>query len=378
MHWHFARGAVAALAMLSTAGAARAQQPGDTADRPISLGDSGANFADPAAEPVHLSGFGVASYRYDGRTSDNTFAAGKLAVGLFRPIAAGSYVFGQLTTAVEDAGSGTPETRTEIDNLLLSVTLPGASAVALEFGKLDLPIGFERDDEPLGFLASPSFNFSLARPVKMTGILGTWAAGPRVEVSAFVFNGWDSDLDPNRGKSVGARVGLQPAGGASVGLSGLYGSEGDSSEARGRYLLTLDYSWQPAENWILAGEANLGGDRGAAAVPATRWTGATGTLLHQLTRSLALVARAEVLRDRDGARTGTPQTLSSFTLAPLWSFGVGREGIFANVPHTRYRIPRLQVRAELRANHSTEPVFTTTDGASRWGLEYRLQAVTTF
>ena len=33
-------------------------------------------------------------------------------------------------------------------------TPPGASNVGLNFGKLDLPVGFERDDEPLNFLVT--------------------------------------------------------------------------------------------------------------------------------------------------------------------------------------------------------------------------------
>jgi hypothetical protein len=85
-----------------------------------------------------------------------------------------------------------------------------------------------------------------------------------------------------------------------------------------------------------------------------------------------------VLDDKDGARTGTPQTLTSYVIAPIYSIGVGREGIFANITHTTYRIPRFQLRGEVRLNHSDVPFFETEDGVSQWGVQYTLQLVTTF
>ncbi|HET7109769.1 MAG TPA: outer membrane beta-barrel protein [Gemmatimonadales bacterium] len=345
--------------------------PGDV---PISLEGDDA-LGDPGGAGLTVSGFGVAGYQYDARTSDNSFGAGKLAVGLFRELGDYTYVYGQLTTAVSDEG----ETESEIDNLLISTSIPGASAVSFTLGKLDLPIGFERDDEPLQFLASPSYNFELARPVKLVGVMGAWSATPQVRLAGFLFNGWDDEGETNHGKTVGARAGFLPLPGLSLGLSGLYGAEGEAGDTHNRFLLDADYAWQPSWQWIFAGEANWGGDReiqddGSDAT----WSGAMLTLLHQFTSHVGVAARAEVFKDADGARTGVPQTLTSYSLAPLFSMGVGRDGMFANVEHTTFRIPRLQLRLEARLNHSTVPVFETSDGVSQWGTELRASAVTTF
>jgi hypothetical protein len=343
-------------------------------DVPISLG-AGDALANAGSASLEVTGFGVAGYQYDARTSNNSFGAGKLAVGLFRELGDYTYAYGQLTTAVSDEG----ETETEIDNLIVSTTIPGASAVSVMLGKLDLPIGFERDDEPLQFLASPSYNFELARPVKLVGVMGAWSATPQVRLAGFLFNGWDDEGESNHGKTVGARAGFLPLPGLSLGLSGLYGAEGDAGDTHNRFLLDADYAWQPSWDWIVAGEANWGGDRAIQddGSDAT-WSGAMLTLLHQFTTHVGLAARAEVFRDTDGARTGVPQTLTSYSLAPLFSMGVGRDGMFANVEHTTFRIPRLQLRLEARLNHSTVPVFETTDGVSQWGTELRASAVTTF
>jgi hypothetical protein len=301
-------------------------------------------------------------------------------VALFREITSRAYVFGQLTTALAEAeGGGEPTTETEIDNLLFSMVPPGASNVAVNFGKIDLPIGFERDDEPLNFLVSPSFNFELARPVKMVGLEGAWRPSPKTGLEAFLFNGWDTDLDPNHGKSGGARVEFLPRSGITLGLSGLYGVEGDQGATNNRYLLTLDYAVQPSWDWVVAGEANLGGDNGVLPDRGdASWGGGMVTVLHRFTRHWGIAGRAEFFRDRDGARTGLTQTLESYSIAPLYSVGVGREGIFANVQNTTVRIPRLQFRGELRFNHSSEPFFDTDGGPDTWNVEYRLQLVTTF
>jgi hypothetical protein len=72
------------------------------------------------------------------------------------------------------------------------------------------------------------------------------------------------------------------------------------------------------------------------------------------------------------------QTLQSLTLSPVYLLGTGREGIFANVEHTTFRIPRLQIRLEARLDHSSEPVFEGTDGVDTWALRYLVQFVTTF
>jgi hypothetical protein len=359
---------------------AAAQQPSDTTDQPIGLGGQSEYQGEIDRFPLQITGFGVGDYSYAGRTGENSFTAGKIAVGLFREITGHAYAFGQLTTALEDpGGGGEPTTETEVDNLLVSVVPPGATSLSFALGKMDLPIGFERDDEPLNFLVSPSFNFELARPVKMVGLSGTWTAGPRVGVTGMLFNGWDTDLDPNQGKSGALRVELLPREGVTLGFNGLYGVEGDPGATNDRYLLNLDYAVQPSWNWIVAGEANYGGDRGALPGGAdATWAGGMLTVFHQFTRHWGVAARAEVFHDADGARTGVRQTLESYTLTPLFSLGVGREGIFANVQHTTFRIPRLQLRGEVRVNHSDVAFFDTHGGPDTWNIEYRVQFVTTF
>jgi hypothetical protein len=371
-------GHLAILILGLAVGRAAAQR---TPDRPVTLDAPGGDLQPMTGEADHslsITGFGVGGYSYDGRTGDNSASAGKVAVSLFRELTDNLYVFGQLTTSISAEGAEEPTTETEIDNLLVSFTPRAATNVNLTFGTLDAPLGFERDDEVLLLTPSTSFNFELARPAKLTGLFGTWAVSRSVELSALAANGWDSPLDPNHGKTVGARLGLLPAERASLGLSALYGSEGPADSTNNRLLLDADYAWQPGRGWIVAGEANYGKDYDLPGGGDARWSGAMLLVHRQLARHWGVAARAEVLDDPEGARTGQPQTLTSWTLAPIYSIGVGREGIFANIQHTTYRIPRFQLRGEVRLNHSNVPFFETSDEPSRWGVQYTLQLVTTF
>jgi len=349
----------------------------------IGLGEGDQSLEELTGEadyPLQITGFGVAGYRYDGRTDDNSFAGSKLAVSLFRELSDQFWVFGQLTTALEEPEEegGDPVTEIEIDNLIVNYTPSGAPALSLFFGKFDDPLGFERDDEPLNLQPTTSFNFELGRPTKLVGVGARWNLGPKVNLLAMVANGWDSQIDLNHGKTVGGRVGVLPTDNSSLGIGGLYGPEGEPGDTHGRYLLSVDYAWQPTADLIFGGEANWGGDRdGVADGQDANWIGGTLTVFRRLSSRFGVTARGEVFDDRDGARTGEVQTLTSFSIAPSYFIGTGRNGIFSNVEHTTFRIPRFQVRGELRYDHSNIDFFETGDGASDWDIRYILQLVAT-
>ncbi len=389
-------------------------------DVPIELGQGGQSLEDLTGEdefPLQVTGFGVAGYTYDGRTSDNTFAGSKIAVALFRELSDQFWIFGQLTTLLEEPegvpaepdgaalvgsgslaragtmraltggaraarvasqaeGEGGVATSIEIDNLILNFTPPGAPGLSLFLGKFDDPLGFERDDEPLNLQPTTTFNFELGRPVKLVGLGARWNLGPKVNLLGMVANGWESQIDPNHGKTVGGRIGLLPTENTSLGVGGLFGPEGDPGDTHDRYLVTLDYAWQPTSRLILAGEANWGGDRdGVADGEDANWIGGTLTVFGRLASRFGITARGEVFDDRDGARTGEVQTLESFSIAPAYFIGTGRNGIFSNVEHTTFRIPRFQIRGEVRVNHSNIDAFETDSGPGDWEIQYILQLV---
>ena len=308
-------------------------------------------FEEP--QPVSVTGFAVGNASYDRAARADGFTAGKIAVSLFKP-AGDFYLFGQLTTALED-GVAT----TQVDNLIVSWTPHRASRWTMAFGRFDAPVGFERDDEPLNLIPTSSFNFEFARPSKLTGAIVRLAASPRVELAAAVANGWNVDVDNNRGKTGMLRAQWLPVDGVTIGVSGLYGPERNGLDGQQRSLLAPDLTLDLGRV-IVGMEVNVG--REQAPGQHRTWAGGATTAFLRLGRSLGLSARYDHLSDANGVLSGTPQVLRSVTLGPMWFYSRAQEGIFSNIEHTRFHLPQIALRAALRVDYSTAPAFADHGG----------------
>src|SRR5438874_10819742 len=189
-------------------------------------------FEEP--QPVSVTGFTVGRADSDRLARSNSFSAGKIGISLFKPVG-DVYLFAQLTTALEGTA-----TSTEIDNLLVSWTPQRANRWTVAFGRFDAPIGFERDDEPLNLIPTNSFTFAYARPSKLTGLQVHYTASPRAEVWAAAVNGWDVAADNNRGKPALLRAQVVPIPWVTIGVTGVYGPERNSTDANQRSFLSGD------------------------------------------------------------------------------------------------------------------------------------------
>ena len=310
-----------------------------------------------------VSGFAVGMGSYDRNRGTNTASGSKIALSLFRPWSDHLYLFGQLTTHLEVPDSGPAETHVEIDNLIINWTPPGASALTLSFGRFDAPIGYERDDEPLTLIPTTSFNFDLARPVKLTGLMARYTINPSLQVIGLVANGWNAEVDNNSGKTGGLRALLFPASGVAVGASVLYGPEEDGTNGAQRTLLSADATLQPTSKLVFQVEANRGSQRNGGAN--LTWTGAVGTLFWRAARSVGVSVRGEILDDAGGVTTGTPQTLKSLTVSPWYFYREAQEGVFSNVEFTTFRLPAFSLRPALRVDKSDQPFFEDKNGGLR-------------
>ena len=316
-----------------------------------------------APKPVTVTGFAVGSFAWDREQASNSALASKLAVSLFRPWSDNLYLFGQLTTHVAPGDSGATTTEIEIDNLIVSWTPPGAAALNVIFGRFDAPLGFERDDEPLNLTPFTSFNFELARPAKFTGAIVRYTASRHLAFAAAITNGWNVTEDNNRGKTGLLRAEWIATEGLTLGVAWVYGPEHDGTDAFQRSLLATDLTVQRG-SVIVGAEFNLGGERDAMG-GSLRWVGGAVTGFYRLTRSLGFSAKYDHLDDTHAVVSGVPQVLRSFTIGPMWFYSSAQEGIFSNVEHTTFHIPRIAVRAALHVHYSTEPFFANDQG----GLE---------
>lgn len=307
------------------------------------------------APPVTVTGFAVGTASGDRAVRTNGLAAGKLAVSLFK-LAGDFYLFGQLTTALEEG-----ESATEIDNLIVNWTPRAASQWSVAVGKFDAPVGFERDDEPLNLIPTNSFNFELARPAKLTGAIVRLTASPRVQLAGAVANGWNVDVDNNRGKTGMLRAQWLPVDGLTIGVSGLYGPEEDGTDGQQRSLLAPDVTLDLGR-LIVGTELNLGREQAAGGGGRLTWAGGVATAFLRLARSLGISARYDHVSDAHGVLSGTPQVLRSVTVGPMWFYSRAQEGIFSNIEHTRFHLPQIALRAALRLDYSTQPSFENSSG----------------
>jgi putative OmpL-like beta-barrel porin-2 len=317
-------------------------------DRPVT-------FEEP--QPVTITGFAVGRADYDRLARSNSLTAGKVALSLFKPVG-DAYFFGQLTTALEDGKSAI-----EIDNLIVSWTPHAATQWSFAFGRFDAPIGFERDDEPLNLLPTSSFNFDLARPSKLTGAVARLTASPAVELTAAVADGWNVSVDNNREKTGLLRAQWIARPGVTLGATGVYGAERDSSSGHPRALLSGDFTLELAGGRVIVGaETNLGRERETAGGAWLTWSGAAATGFARLGRRWGVTARYDYLDDRDGA-LGTGTVLQSFTAGPIWFFRSAQEGIFSNIEHTSFHLPQVGIRTAVRVDRARAPIFEDAGGA---------------
>jgi len=323
-------------------------------------------FEEP--QPASVTGFAVGMAEYDRLMHSNTFMAEKVAVSVFKP-AGDAYFFGQLTTALEEG-----ETSTEIDNLIVSWTPSRANQWSFAMGRFDAPIGFERDDEPLNLVPHNSFNFEFARPSKFTGAIVRYTASRHLDFAAAVTNGWNVVEDNNRGKTGLLRAEWIASDGLTMGVTGVYGPELDATDAFQRSLASADVTVQRGP-LIVGTELNLGSQRDGTG-GSLKWVGGVVTGFYRLGRALGLSAQYDHLDDSDGVLTGVPQVVRSITVGPMWFYSSAQEGVFSNIEHTTFHLPRIAVRAALHVQYSTQPFFE--GGLARSDTQVFLQLVYLF
>ncbi len=327
---------------------------------------------DPNRQLV-INGFGVLGYDYNLDTGKNSFADNAVALSLYKGISDHVSVFAQLTTSrpaaspfLADAGAS-HDVAADIDNLQLRWQPSLSSGFDLTVGKFDSPLAVERDDAPLNYQATSSFTFSFARPVKFTGFALHDALSPHFEVWGLLANGWDQDVDNNRGKTGGLYGLWSPTLAAHLGLGVLYGPEKDNLRTDQRTAVVATLLLQPAESWVVGGESVYGAEPHSAAGGATaKWYGEMLFTHLRFDPHWAATLRLDYLDDGGGSRTGTPQVLRSLTLSPQYLVGGGFYGVFRYLERTSLRLPEVALRLDLRYHRSTAPVFASrVDGAGR-------------
>jgi hypothetical protein len=348
---------------------AAAQGAAETPVEPGALGGGGAallTFGEDPNRQLVINGFGVLGYDYDFNTDKNSFADSALALSFYKGLSDHLTVFAQLTTSrgapspfLADVGASR-DIATDIDNLQLRWQPSLASGFSVTAGKFDSPMAIERDDAPLNFQATSSFTFDFARPVKFTGLELHDALSEHLEVWGIAANGWDQDVDNNKGKTGGLYAVWSPSLAAHLGLGILYGPEKDNRESDNRSAVIGTLLLQPTAGWVVGAESVYGQEpRSAVAGGTAKWYGEMLFSHLRFDRHWAATLRVDYFDDVGGGRTGTPQVLREITLSPQYLVGGGFFGIFRYLDRTSLRLPELALRLDLRRDRSSAPVFAS-------------------
>jgi hypothetical protein len=231
----------------------------------------------------------------------------------------------------------------DIQQAYASYLAPLGRGLRIDLGKHCTHLGYEVIEGYDGYNdnATRSFLFGYAIPFTHTGLRLTYPFSERFSAQAYLVNGWDEVEDNNSGKTVGFQLALTPSGFVTLTLNGISGPEqaNDNRDRRdvGEVVLVSKITEKLGLglNYDYGHERNaLGPGRDAV------WTGAAAYARYGIGERAGIALRAEEFQDRDGARTGTAQTLREVTLTPEFKVS-----------------DAFVVRADLRYDWSSEKTF---------------------
>jgi hypothetical protein len=206
----------------------------------------------------------------------------------------------------------------ELEEGYITYTPSWAGGGSMKAGKFVTLLGAEVIEAPLNSNFSRSFLFGFAIPFTHTGILFTMPLNDKMSLSAGVVNGWDNVVDNNDGKTFLGNFTITPMEGLTVLLNGVYGPEktDTGSGPRGVFDLVTNYAFDP---FSVSLNFDYGSEGGAALDGGKEtWKGFSGIVGVNLKDVVQLPTgvyfRGEVFDDDGGARTGTDQTLTEFTI----------------------------------------------------------------
>ena len=246
----------------------------------------------------------------------------------------------------------TDSTTTDVDlqQAFASYVAPLGSGLRIDLGKFITSHGYEVIEGYDGWNdnATRSILFGFAIPFTHTGARATYVFSKHLTGALMVVNGWDVAEDNNRSKTVGGQLVLTPVAPVTLTLNGMTGPERANDDSDARTLFDATAIWNLADRVTLGANGDWGSERGAVVAGETaRWDGYAG-YARAAHGNLALSLRAESFDDHDGARTGTAQRLTEFTVTP-------------EARLTQH----LLVRADLRVDRSDRSVFEKRLGTTK-------------
>jgi hypothetical protein len=239
----------------------------------------------------------------------------------------------------------------DIMQAYVSYDAPVGRGLRFDLGKFFAPMSYESASryDAYNDNASRSFLFGYAVPATNTGLKISYPFTDKVTGMVMVVQGWDNVKDNNSSKSVGAGITYVASPAFNVSLDWIGGPEQTDNTSHQRNVLDLYATWKLCDKITLGINADYGHEALAIAPDqSAQWSGVALYVIYAFSDRFSLGFRAERFDDRQGARTGIPQTLKEVTLTP--TFKVGKHWVF---------------RGDLRRDWSDKAVFQEDAGYIR-------------
>jgi len=200
---------------------------------------------------------------------------------------------------------------------------------------------------------NPNISHSIlfgAIPFTHTGVRGAWALNDQVTFYAGLNNGWDQLTDSNKAKTVELGASLNPVKPLTITVSDYYGKEpvagGDGK--RNSFNAVASYA---ISDPLSVGVEYLNFSQETAGGAKLKYNGVALYGSYMFTPKYRGTARVEQLDDKDGARFGTATgTKSKYKEVTLTGSYLATDN--------------FEMRAEVRRDQATDPVFTDFKGAA--------------
>lgn len=353
-----------------------------------------------------LSGFLSASYLYDfnkpatdtstGRSFDinhNEFTINKFKLTLENSVDysgekwdagyRGDLIFGQDALLTQSVGLALG-TQGDLEQAYVEVNVPVGNGLKVSVGKWVTLLGLEVVEETVNPNWSEGNQFLFAENVTGTGVQMAYKFKADIseefkelETKFRLYNGWDVVNDNNNALSLMASVGASPLKDTNVTLVGYGGPEqpGNSHDWRSGIDLVLNRNKllkDELSGWVQLDYGHEDGNAALLGIPGrdAQWWAAGMWLAYDLTGQLQLTApqkvglalRGDYFRDKDGARTSAAPFTAPF---PVNS---GQELYSVTFTVNYSPLENVQIRPEIRWDHSTRDVFDSHDDQVTLGI----------
>ena len=225
----------------------------------------------------------------------------------------------------------------------------GERGMRLTGGLINSYIGYE------SFLAIDNPNYTRGYildnvPYFLVGLEALWNLNDDVDLALYLIDSYNYLTNANDALSTGAQVKWRINPNTTFIQNLYYGPDQANTDVEfWRFLSDSIIEWKH-DRWLLAAALDYGREKQAdlATQPTARWWSAAVWTRWNLTERTSIAFRPEVYSDRDGLITGSPQTLTAYTLTLKYERDFGRQ--------------RLAGALELRYDESDLPGGAFPDG----------------